>query len=135
MVRSVRVGASGPGGDTIFTLFDDLRELFGWWVAGALTLSAFLASHATLLEEVAGEKEAHNDAKNEASQENRDGTHLRVRTAKRRNQLCLDFFLRVHQGLDVILEIVCLTCHLRLLEHHLFDGFRNVFVLLSLPLE
>jgi len=36
-------------------------------MVGALTLSAFLASHAALLEEEAGEKEAHNTAKDEAS--------------------------------------------------------------------
>ena len=66
-------------------------------MAGALTFSAFLASHASQLEEVAGEKEAHNDAKDEASQEHRIGTHSRARTAKRRSQLRLDIFLRVYQ--------------------------------------
>jgi len=66
-------------------------------VVGALTLSALLASHAAQLEEVASEKEAHNDAKDEASQEHRIGTHLRARTAKRGSQLRLDVFLRVHQ--------------------------------------
>jgi len=37
--------------------------------------------------------------------------------------------------MDVLLEIVCLTCHLRLLEHHLLDCFGYVFILLGLSLE